>query len=57
MEFAIRLLLYVVIGLLLVVANLWFVRSVHTYFLSTDYVIAPFNVLDPSGPYRHRQGR
>ena len=49
MELAIRLLFYAVVGLVLVVANLWFVRSVYTHFLSTDYVIAPFNVLDPSG--------
>lgn len=48
MEMAIRLLLYLVLGLTLLVANLWFVRSFHKYFLGTEYVISPFNVIDPS---------
>jgi len=49
MEFAIRLFLYASTGLVLVVANLLFVRTVYREFLSTDYVIAPFTVIDPSG--------
>lgn len=48
MEMAIRLLLYLMVGLALLVANLWFVRSVHKYFLSAEYVISPFHVIDPS---------
>ena len=49
MEFAIRLLLYAATGLILVVANLWFVRTVYRDFLSSDFVIVQFNVIDPSG--------
>jgi hypothetical protein len=49
MEFAIRLLLYSAAGLVLVVANLWFVRSIYKDFLSSEFVIVPFNVIDPSG--------
>jgi hypothetical protein len=49
MELAIRLLAYGALGLVLVVANLWFVRSIYKNFVSPEYVIAPFNVIDPSG--------
>jgi hypothetical protein len=49
MEVAIRLLLYTATGLALLVANLWFVHTVYKNFLSSEYVIAPFNVIDPSG--------
>ena len=49
MEVAIRLLLYTATGLALLVANLWFIHSVYRNFLSSEYVIAPFNVIDPSG--------
>ena len=45
MDAALRILIYCAVGLALLVANLWFVRSVHAALFPSEYVIAPFRVI------------
>lgn len=47
MDTLIRIFSFSAIGLVLLVANLWFARTAYRQFLSTEYVISPFNVIDP----------
>jgi hypothetical protein len=44
-EFALRVLFYMVIGFMLVVVIGWYVRSVYKSFFSSELVIAPFQVI------------
>jgi hypothetical protein len=44
-EVALRVLLYIVIGLMLLIAIYWFGNSVYKSFFSTELVIAPFQVI------------
>lgn len=44
-EPALRVLFYIVVGFMLVIAMYWFGRSVYKSFFSTELVIAPFQVI------------
>lgn len=48
MDIAIRILLYVTIGFILLTANYWFVRSVQRSLFANEFVIAPFEVIRQS---------
>lgn len=47
MDILIRVFTFSAVGLVLLVANLWFARVAYRQFISTEYVISPFNVIDP----------
>ncbi|MDJ0945581.1 MAG: hypothetical protein QNJ30_19105 [Kiloniellales bacterium] len=49
MDILIRALAFSTIGLVLLTANLWFLRAVYRQFLDSEYVISPFNIVDPKG--------
>jgi hypothetical protein len=52
MDNLIRLTLYLVIGAVLLFANIWYLRALRSLFASSDYVIMPFRIVgkeDPGG--------
>jgi hypothetical protein len=43
----IRILIYLVIGVLILIANLWYVRALHDEIYRDEIVIAPFQIIGP----------
>jgi hypothetical protein len=49
MDVHLRILIFVVAGLVLLTANLWFLRATTRTFFSNEFVIRDFSVIDPTG--------
>lgn len=49
MDVLLRVLVFLALGAAIVTVNIWFARAAYHQFVSPEYVIVPFTVIDPAG--------